>query len=209
VNRANQGKHWQIQISTSATKEEPVDAHKPVEATAIKPNEAANISAIGSIHSSGLREARSFVRARPWMAIKTAIPAAIPAGEVQTRAPCASCRSGSFASSIYTGIKQGARAELKRSPLTPLLSTAWRPPGACLRSRARGPIGAEAADVRAPLLCISLLHQKKSPYLLALFLAFAIWLDRATIQFRFFQPSSFNTALLQLVLRPHFLVHFV
>jgi hypothetical protein len=35
-----------------------------------------------------------------------------------------------------------------------------------------------------------------------------IWLDRATIQFRFYQPSSFNTAL-QLVLRPHFLVHFV
>jgi hypothetical protein len=36
----------------------------------------------------------------------------------------------------------------------------------------------------------------------------AIWLDRATIQFRFFGPGSFNTAL-QLVLRPHFLVHFV
>jgi hypothetical protein len=35
-----------------------------------------------------------------------------------------------------------------------------------------------------------------------------IWLDRATIQFRFLRPSSFNTAL-QLVLRPHFLVHFV
>jgi hypothetical protein len=35
-----------------------------------------------------------------------------------------------------------------------------------------------------------------------------IWLDRATIRFRFFGPSSFNTAL-QLVLRPHFLVHFV
>jgi hypothetical protein len=35
-----------------------------------------------------------------------------------------------------------------------------------------------------------------------------VWLDRATIQFRFFRPSSFNTAL-QLVLRPHFLVHFV
>ena len=35
-----------------------------------------------------------------------------------------------------------------------------------------------------------------------------LWLDRATIQFRFFGPSSFNTAL-QLVLRPHFLVHFV
>jgi hypothetical protein len=35
-----------------------------------------------------------------------------------------------------------------------------------------------------------------------------VWLDRATIQFRFFGPSSFNTAL-QLVLRPHFLVHFV
>jgi hypothetical protein len=35
-----------------------------------------------------------------------------------------------------------------------------------------------------------------------------IWLDWATIQFRFYQPSSFNTAL-QLVLRPHFLVHFV
>jgi hypothetical protein len=35
-----------------------------------------------------------------------------------------------------------------------------------------------------------------------------IWLDRATIRFRFYQPSSFNTAL-QLVLRPHFLVHFV
>jgi hypothetical protein len=35
-----------------------------------------------------------------------------------------------------------------------------------------------------------------------------LWLDRATIQFRFYQPSSFNTAL-QLVLRPHFLVHFV
>jgi hypothetical protein len=30
----------------------------------------------------------------------------------------------------------------------------------------------------------------------------------ATIQFRFFGPSSFNTAL-QLVLRPHFLVHFL
>ena len=29
------------------------------------------------------------------------------------------------------------------------------------QSRARGPIGVEAADVRAPLLCISLLHQKK------------------------------------------------
>jgi hypothetical protein len=36
----------------------------------------------------------------------------------------------------------------------------------------------------------------------------SIWLDRATIQFRFFGPSSFNTAL-QLVLRPHFLVNFV
>jgi hypothetical protein len=35
-----------------------------------------------------------------------------------------------------------------------------------------------------------------------------LWLDWATIQFRFFGPSSFNTAL-QLVLRPHFLVHFV
>jgi hypothetical protein len=35
-----------------------------------------------------------------------------------------------------------------------------------------------------------------------------VWLDRARIQFRFFGPSSFNTAL-QLVLRPHFLVHFV
>jgi hypothetical protein len=35
-----------------------------------------------------------------------------------------------------------------------------------------------------------------------------IWLDRATIRFRVFGPSSFNTAL-QLVLRPHFLVHFV
>jgi hypothetical protein len=34
-----------------------------------------------------------------------------------------------------------------------------------------------------------------------------IWLDRATIRFRFLRPSSFNTAL-QLVLRPHFLVHF-
>jgi hypothetical protein len=39
-------------------------------------------------------------------------------------------------------------------------------------------------------------------------LATQVWLDRATIQFRFFGPSSFNTAL-QLVLRPHFLVHFV
>jgi hypothetical protein len=36
----------------------------------------------------------------------------------------------------------------------------------------------------------------------------ALWLDWATIQFRFYQPNSFNTAL-QLVLRPHFLVHFV
>jgi hypothetical protein len=35
-----------------------------------------------------------------------------------------------------------------------------------------------------------------------------VWLDGATIRFRFFGPSSFNTAL-QLVLRPHFLVHFV
>jgi hypothetical protein len=35
-----------------------------------------------------------------------------------------------------------------------------------------------------------------------------LWLDRATIRFRFFGPSSFKTAL-QLVLRPHFLVHFV
>jgi hypothetical protein len=35
-----------------------------------------------------------------------------------------------------------------------------------------------------------------------------LWLDRATIQFRFIGPSYFNTAL-QLVLRPHFLVHFV
>jgi hypothetical protein len=35
-----------------------------------------------------------------------------------------------------------------------------------------------------------------------------VWLDRATIQFRVLRPSSFNTAL-QLVLRPHFLVHFV
>jgi hypothetical protein len=35
-----------------------------------------------------------------------------------------------------------------------------------------------------------------------------IWLDRATIRFRVYQPSSFNTAL-RLVLRPHFLVHFV
>jgi hypothetical protein len=38
--------------------------------------------------------------------------------------------------------------------------------------------------------------------------ALAVWLDRATTQFRFFGPSSFNTAL-QLVLRPHFLVRFV
>jgi hypothetical protein len=36
----------------------------------------------------------------------------------------------------------------------------------------------------------------------------ALWLDWATIRFRFYQPSSFNTAL-RLVLRPHFLVHFV
>jgi hypothetical protein len=35
-----------------------------------------------------------------------------------------------------------------------------------------------------------------------------VWLDWATIRFRVFRPSSFNTAL-QLVLRPHFLVHFV
>jgi hypothetical protein len=28
--------------------------------------------------------------------------------------------------------------------------------------QARGPIGVEAADVRAPLLCISLLHKKKN-----------------------------------------------
>jgi hypothetical protein len=35
-----------------------------------------------------------------------------------------------------------------------------------------------------------------------------LWLDRAAIRFRVFGPSSFNTAL-QLVLRPHFLVHFV
>jgi hypothetical protein len=35
-----------------------------------------------------------------------------------------------------------------------------------------------------------------------------VWLDWARIQFRFLRPSSFNTAL-QLVLRPHFLVHFV
>jgi hypothetical protein len=35
-----------------------------------------------------------------------------------------------------------------------------------------------------------------------------IELDWATIRFRVFGPSSFNTAL-QLVLRPHFLVHFV
>jgi hypothetical protein len=33
------------------------------------------------------------------------------------------------------------------------------------------------------------------------------WLDLATIRFRVFGPSSFNTAL-QLVLRLHFLVHF-
>jgi hypothetical protein len=38
--------------------------------------------------------------------------------------------------------------------------------------------------------------------------AIKVWLDRATIRFRFFGPSSFNTAL-QLVLRPHFLVNFV
>jgi hypothetical protein len=35
-----------------------------------------------------------------------------------------------------------------------------------------------------------------------------VWLDWARSRFRFYQPSSFNTAL-QLVLRPHFLVHFV
>jgi hypothetical protein len=35
-----------------------------------------------------------------------------------------------------------------------------------------------------------------------------LWLDRARIRFRVFGPSSFNTAL-QLVLRPHFFVHFV
>jgi hypothetical protein len=35
-----------------------------------------------------------------------------------------------------------------------------------------------------------------------------LWLDRATTQFRFLRPSSFNTAL-HLVLRPHFLMHFV
>jgi hypothetical protein len=39
-------------------------------------------------------------------------------------------------------------------------------------------------------------------------MARTVWLDRATIQFRFFGPSSFNTAL-QLVLRPHFSVRFV
>jgi hypothetical protein len=37
---------------------------------------------------------------------------------------------------------------------------------------------------------------------------FLVWLDWATIRFRVFGPSSFNTAL-QLVMRPHFLVHFV
>jgi hypothetical protein len=41
-----------------------------------------------------------------------------------------------------------------------------------------------------------------------LFLTPCLWLDWATIQFRFLRPSSFKTAL-QLVLRPHFLVHFV
>jgi hypothetical protein len=35
-----------------------------------------------------------------------------------------------------------------------------------------------------------------------------VWLDWATIRFRYLRPSSFDTAL-QLVLRPHFLVHFV
>jgi hypothetical protein len=38
--------------------------------------------------------------------------------------------------------------------------------------------------------------------------SWGVWLDGATIQSRFFGPSSFNTAL-QLVLRPHFLVNFV
>jgi hypothetical protein len=37
---------------------------------------------------------------------------------------------------------------------------------------------------------------------------YKVWLDWARTQFRFLRPSSFNTAL-QLVLRPHFLVHFV
>jgi hypothetical protein len=39
-------------------------------------------------------------------------------------------------------------------------------------------------------------------------ISYGLWLDWATIRFRVFGPSSFNTAL-QLVLRPHFLVHFV
>jgi hypothetical protein len=34
----------------SSNKEQPIDAHKPVEATAIKPSEAANNTAIGSFH---------------------------------------------------------------------------------------------------------------------------------------------------------------
>jgi hypothetical protein len=37
---------------------------------------------------------------------------------------------------------------------------------------------------------------------------FELWLDWATTRFRVCRPSSFNTAL-QLVMRPHFLVHFV
>jgi hypothetical protein len=42
--------NWQIEIFISATRRQSIDAHKPVEATAIKPNEAANNPAIGSFH---------------------------------------------------------------------------------------------------------------------------------------------------------------
>jgi hypothetical protein len=38
--------NWQIQISISSNRRQSIDAHKPVEATAIKPNEANN-TAIG------------------------------------------------------------------------------------------------------------------------------------------------------------------
>jgi hypothetical protein len=49
------------------------------------------------------------------------------------------------------------------------------------RSRARGPIGAEAADVRAPLLCISPLHQEEVTELLKRDLVLATEVDRTEI----------------------------
>jgi hypothetical protein len=83
---------------------------------------------------------------------------------------------------------------------TPAAATVWFPlvggPLLEWRGLIRCGLGGSSVEDRWPAQAHALAH------------ATCLWLDWATIQFRFLRPSSFNTAL-QLVLRPHFLVHFV